>query len=137
MSRRPYPEKAPALTALDDLSQRVNDDPDLRRRGRHVTARMLLDLRDVGYIVAISAGSVTAIEPATTVMARWTFALRADRREWNGLWAEQPAPGSHDILALLRRTVMTAEGDLHPFMANLAYFKELIGRLGREGAQTL
>ena len=37
-------------------------------------------------------------------------------------------------MALIKRRVLKAEGDLHVFMANLRYFKESLGKLRRSGA---
>ncbi|MEU3657089.1 hypothetical protein AB0E67_30660 [Streptomyces sp. NPDC032161] len=114
---------------LPDL---VNIDAALTHCGRYVTATMLLDLGDASYLVHIQEGRIIAVEPKGRVMPVWTFALRAPREEWDQFWAPRPAPGSHDIMALMRRQVMTAEGDLHPFMANLRYFKDVLATLRRK-----
>ena len=37
-----------------------------------------------------------------------------------------PPPGSHDLIAMLKTGALRLEGDQHPFMANLRYFKELL-----------
>ena len=37
-------------------------------------------------------------------------------------------------MALIKRRVLKAEGDLQVFMANLRYFKEALAKLRREGA---
>jgi hypothetical protein len=37
-----------------------------------------------------------------------------------------PRPGWHDLLALTKRKEATLEGDLHPFMTHLQYFKDLL-----------
>ena len=44
-----------------------------------------------------------------------------------------PPPGSNDLMALIKRRVLKAEGDLQLFMANLRYFKEALAKL-RGGA---
>jgi len=36
------------------------------------------------------------------------------------------APGLHDLIAMLKTRQLRLEGDQHPFMANLRYFKELL-----------
>jgi hypothetical protein len=118
------------------LRDLVNGDSALVRRGRHVTAAMLLDLGDASYVVNIRDGRVESVAPTPVVMPVWTFALHASRSEWDKFWSPQPAPGSHDIMALLRRRVLTVEGNLHPFMANLQYFKDVLASLRRkEGAK--
>ena len=37
-----------------------------------------------------------------------------------------PRPGWHDLLALTKRGEATLEGDLHPFMTHLQYFKDVL-----------
>ena len=37
-----------------------------------------------------------------------------------------PRPGWHDLLALTKREEAVLEGDLHPFMAHLQYFKDVL-----------
>ena len=41
-------------------------------------------------------------------------------------WRPEPEPGWHDLLALTKRGEASLEGDLHPFMAHLQYFKDLL-----------
>ena len=37
-----------------------------------------------------------------------------------------PPPGFHDLIAMLKVRALRIEGDQHPFMANLRYFKDLL-----------
>ena len=46
----------------------------------------------------------------------------------------RPPPGSNDLMALIKRRVLKAEGNLHVFMANLRYFKESLEKLRPSGA---
>jgi len=58
-----------------------------------------------------------------------SFALRASEAEWAKFWTRRPPPGSNDLMALIKRRVLKAEGDLQIFMANLRYFKEALAKL--------
>ena len=48
-----------------------------------------------------------------------------------------PPPGFHDLIAMLKVRALRIEGDQHPFMANLRYFKDLLAlpRARSEGAR--
>lgn len=116
------------------LAELVNADPALVHRGRRLTATMLLDLGDASYLVHIAGGRITGVEPTPVVMPVWTFAVRAPRHEWEKFWAPHPVPGSHDIMALLRRRVMSTEGDLYPFITHLQYVKDVLATLRKEEA---
>ena len=49
--------------------------------------------------------------------------------EWNKFLKAIPIPGSHDLIALLRRKVLKIDGNLHPLMSHLLYFKLLLASL--------
>ena len=53
-----------------------------------------------------------------------SFALRTSDEEWDRFCEKRPPPGSNDLMALIKRRVLKAEGELQIFMANLRYFKE-------------
>ena len=63
-----------------------------------------------------------------------SFALRASEEEWQKFWSTRPPPGSNDLMALIKRRVLKAEGNLQVFMSNLRYFKEALAKLRAEGA---
>jgi hypothetical protein len=114
-----------------DLIGRVNAlrkaDGRLVAQGRLVRATMLIEAGDQAAVVTIVDGTVTAIATANDlVMPAWTFALRASPGEWAQFWEPAPRPGHHDLFALLRRKQLRIEGDIHPFMSNLFYFKALL-----------
>jgi hypothetical protein len=115
------------LDLIDRVSVLRTADERLITRGRLVRARMLIGADDQAAIVTIVDGSVTGIANANElVMPAWTFALRASALEWEQFWQPAPRPGHHDLFALLRRKQLRLEGEIHPFMSNLFYFKALL-----------
>jgi hypothetical protein len=64
-----------------------------------------------------------------------SFALRASEEEWKKFFSLRPPPGSNDLMALIKRRVLKAEGDLQVFMANLRYFNEAPAKLRQTGTQ--
>src|SRR5690606_11428385 len=42
------------------------------------------------------------------------------------LWAAEPEPGRHDILALTKRNELQIEGRLQVFLAHLQFFRDLL-----------
>jgi hypothetical protein len=109
------------LQGLRSLSDRAAD------RGRYVSTTLLIDAGGEQALITIDHGRVTEIADATkVVMPAWRFALRAPAPEWDAFWEAVPRPGSHDLFALLRRKQLRIDGDFHPFMSNLLYFKELL-----------
>ena len=81
------------------------------------------------YLVNIEKGIVKNVEEGPFVMPSYVFKLTAPKDEWLKFLQPIPQPGSHDIIAMLRRKVLKFEGDLHPLMSHLLYFKLLLASL--------
>ena len=119
---------------IETLEQRVNADEALVRRGRYLTTTFLLEVGASAFLVSIFEGRVMSVTPGPFVMPSSSFALRAPEDEWQKFWSFRPPPGSNDLMALIKRRVLRAEGDLYVFMANLRYFKEMLAKLRATGA---
>jgi pimeloyl-ACP methyl ester carboxylesterase len=111
---------------IDWIPELVNSDADLVRRGRHLSTTFMVGIGDQGYLVKIIEGRIVSITPGPFVTPHFSFALRAPRDEWEKFWAQTPEPGFNDIFALFKRGKLTIEGDMHPFMANLQYIKDVL-----------
>lgn len=118
---------------IEALKQRVNADDGLVRRGRYLTTSFLLETGQTAWLIAIYQGRIVSVTSGPFVMPSAAFTLRASEDEWGKFWSPRPPPGSHDLMALIKRRVLRAEGDLQVFMANLRYFKEALAKLRREG----
>ncbi|SDX43691.1 hypothetical protein SAMN05444336_105105 [Albimonas donghaensis] len=105
----------------------------LALRGRALDARMMLRAGAGGSgsetLVTIRAGAVILVEDGPLVMPSWDFAISAAEEDWALFLRAVPPPGSHDLMALLKRGAMRFEGNLHPLMSNLLYFKLLLASL--------
>jgi hypothetical protein len=121
---------------IETLAARVNGDQALVRRGRFLTTTFLLEVGPTAWLIQIYEGRVGAVTRGPFVMPSSSFGLRAPEEEWRKFWSHRPPPGSNDLMALIKRRVLKAEGDLHIFMANLRYFKEALAKLRAEGARS-
>ncbi|MGE9007191.1 hypothetical protein ACO2JO_01320 [Leptospira interrogans] len=119
---------------IETLQARVNGDMGLVRRGRYLTTSFLLEVGQSAFLISIYEGRIVSVTPGPFVMPSSAFALRASEEEWKKFWSERPPPGSNDLLALIKRRVLRAEGDLQIFMAHLRYFKEALAKLRATGA---
>jgi hypothetical protein len=121
---------------LEALKERVNEDAGLVRRGRYLTTTFLLQSGNTSWLVAIFEGKVVSVTRGPFVMPSSSFALRASEAEWQKFFLSKPPPGSNDLMALVRRKVLKAEGDLQVFMAHLRYFKEALAKLRPASARS-
>ena len=120
---------------IETLKARVNGDEALVRRGRFLTTTFLLEVGQTRWLISIFEGKVVSVTPGPFVMPSSSFSLRASEQEWEKFWSSRPPPGSNDLMALIKRRVLKAEGNLQVFMANLRYFKEVLAKLRVEGAK--
>lgn len=119
---------------VEALKERVNNDSALVRRGRFLSTTFLLEVGATAWLIAIYEGRIVSVTRGPFVMPSSSFALRAPADEWEKFWSGRPPPGSNDLMALIRRRVLRAEGDLNIFMAHLRYFKEALAKLRPAGA---
>jgi pimeloyl-ACP methyl ester carboxylesterase len=117
---------------IERIPELVNSDANLVRRGRFLSTTFMLEIGDKGYLVKIIEGRIVGITPGPFVTPNYSFALRAPRNEWEMFWKKVPAPGHNDIFALFKRGKLKIEGDLHPFMANLLYIKDVLAAFREE-----
>lgn len=108
------------------LPEKVNGNDALVWRGRHLSTVVLLRVGEIDFLLSIQQGRVMSVRRGPFVMPSWQFALRADEQSWEKFWQHLPPPGYHDVMALAKSRQMRIEGDLHPFMSNLLYFKALL-----------
>ena len=114
---------------LEALKERVSADAGLVRRGRMLTTTFLFQSGDTSWLISIFEGRIASVTRGPFVMPSSSFALRAGEAEWQKFFLAKPPPGSNDLMALVRRKVLKAEGDLQVFMAHLRYFKEALAKL--------
>lgn len=118
--------EAAIIEAFSGIPAMLGQAPALLLRGRWLTCDCLLGPLDRPFHVSIRDGAIIDMAPAPVLMRSWRFAYRASFTAWAEYWRPTPRPGWHDLLALTKRKEAVLEGDLHPFMTHLQYFKDLL-----------
>ena len=111
---------------IDTIAPIVNADARLIERGRFVDTTFMIAIDEADTLIRIQEGRVTKITPGPFITPNYSFALRASRAVWDKFWQPLPPLGFTDIFALVKQKLMRVEGDIHPFMANLLYFKDVV-----------
>ena len=110
---------------IDDNKKRSQ----LSIMAQYLNTSFMISTIENEYLVNIEKGVVKNVEEGPFVMPSYIFKLTAPKNEWLKFLQQTPQPGSHDIMAMLRRKVLKFEGDLHPLMSHLLYFKLLLASL--------
>ncbi|GLR96022.1 MULTISPECIES: hypothetical protein [Bradyrhizobium] len=114
------------ITAFEAIPDLLARDAALTARGRWLDVDCLLGPSTQPFHVAIRAGQIVDMTPAPALMRSWRFSYRATPAAFAAYWQQMPPAGWHDLLAINKRGHATLEGDLHPFMTHLQYFKDLL-----------
>jgi hypothetical protein len=111
---------------IDKIASLVNADAHLVRRGHFVDTTFMIAIDDADTLIRVQEGRIVKVTPGPFITPDYSFALRASRGVWEKFWQPLPPLGFTDVFALVKQKLMRIEGDLHPFMANLLYFKDVI-----------
>jgi len=100
--------------------------PALVTRGRFLDCDCRLGFIDQPFFASIRTGRIVEFTATPALMRSWQFSYRATPEAWHQYWQPMPKPGFHDLLALTKRGEAVLEGELHPVMTHLQYFKDLL-----------
>jgi hypothetical protein len=100
--------------------------PALIARGRFLDCECLLGPLGHPFHASIRQGRIVDLTPSPVLMRSWRFSYCASVAAWAEHWQPAPRPGFHDLLALTKRGEAKLEGDLHPLMTHLQYFKDVL-----------
>ena len=117
---------------IDTIARLVNADAGLIRRGHFVDTTFMIAIDDAYTLIRIQEGRVAKVTPGPFITPDYSFTLRASRAVWEKFWQPLPPLGFTDIFALVKQKLMRVEGDIHPFMSNLLYFKDVLAAPRRE-----
>jgi hypothetical protein len=117
---------------IDNIASLVNADAGLVRRGRFVDTTFMIAIDDADTLIRVQEGRITKITAGPFITPDYSFALRASRGVWEKFWQPLPPLGFTDVFALIKQKLMRVEGDIHPFMANLLYFKDVVAAPRKE-----
>ena len=117
---------AAVIKAFAAIPALLEQTPALIVRGRFLDCECLLGPTEDPFHASIRQGRIIDLTPAPVLMRSWRFSYRASPAAWAEHWQAAPRPGFHDLLALTKRGEAMLEGDLHPFIANLQYFKDVL-----------
>ena len=120
---------------LENIANLVNADANLVRRGRFVDTTFLIAIDKAYTLIRVQEGRIVKVTPGPFITPDYSFGLRASRSVWEKFWRPLPPLGFTDIFALVKQKLMRVEGDIHPFMANLLYFKDVLAAPRKEAAR--
>jgi hypothetical protein len=120
------PDHAAVIAAFRTIPDLLARDKALIEAGRSLDVDCLLGPTVRPFHVTIRRGEIVDMTAAPVLMRSSRFSYRATPEAFAAYWQNMPRPGWHDLLALTKRGAAALEGDLHPFMTHLQYFKDVL-----------
>ena len=120
------PDADAVTAAFSDIPALLEGEPALISRGRFLDCDCRLGAMERPFFVSIRDGRIVEFSARPALMRSWRFSYRATPLAWREYWKPMPKPGFHDLLALTKRGEAVVEGELHPFMTHLQYFKDVL-----------
>ncbi len=121
------------IEAFRRIPEYLARDAALMARGRLLDVDCLLGPTVQPFHVSIRGGAIVDMTPAPVLMRSSRFSYLASPQAWAAYWQPMPKAGWHDLLSLTKHGEATLSGDLHPFIAHLQYFKDVLALPRRHG----
>ena len=83
-------DSGPLAEAFARLTELLDRDPDLIRRGAYLDTRFRVEIGDIPFDVKIDGGRITSLDRGPFLMRSWRFVVRGTAEAWSELWAPIP-----------------------------------------------
>lgn len=118
------------IEKLRQMQARLDDLPHLHRIGAVFSETVLLKVDGAEFYLVFEKGRVARIVEGPSKKMPYRFAFVTDGDALRAFWTPFPAPGFHDIFAMVKIGRAEILGDILLLVKNLRFFKEFIA-LGR------
>lgn len=117
---------------MNQLLEKINNDPTLLRRGRFYSAQIKIEFDDDSTLFEVEDGKLIRLAENSAEPPVNGFTLSASKKTWRRFQADNPPPGFHDISAMLDAQHVSLSGDALLMLSNLFYVKRLIDHWKQE-----
>jgi hypothetical protein len=110
--------------ALADL---IIKDTALQRRGAYYSVTFAMIIDDTRTDISIENGQLAGVDVNPVKdQTNVDFSFTTDQHSWNQFCEPEPAPGFHDISAMLEFRYVQLSGNYLPWISNMMYVKGVI-----------
>ena len=118
--------QAEVRRAIGRLPDLVSGDRGLSLRCRALTLDFVLAAGPERFYVPVRAGRIEPIVRGSQILRSAALAFAAKPEAWLAHWRPVPAPGEHDLFALVKDERLTVEGDMRLLMRHLQNLKDIL-----------
>lgn len=122
------------IATLREMQARLDALPHLHRLGALFSETVLLKVDGDEFYLVFEKGRLARIVEGPSKKTPYRFAFVTDGEALRTFWTPCPAPGFHDMFAMVKIGRAEILGDILLLVKNLRFFKEFLalGRVGEE-----
>ena len=117
---------------LKEIQAGLDRSPHLHRIGALFSETVLLKVDGQEFYLVFEKGRIDRIVEGLSKKTPYRFGFVTDAEALRAFWQPLPAPGFHDIFAMVKIGRAEIVGDMLLLVKNLRFFKDVLA-LGREG----
>lgn len=125
------------IDTLRHIQTELERRPHLHRLGALFSETVMLKIDGDEFYLVFEKGHITRVVEGPSKRTPYRFGFVTDAAALAEFWRATPAPGFHDIFAMVKIGRAEILGDMLLLVKNLRFFKEVIAlpRAAKEGAQ--
>ena len=120
------------IETLRQIQTELEHQPHLHRLGALFSETVLIKVDAQEFYLIFDKGRIERIVEGPSKKTPYRFGLITDSAALAEFWTATPAPGFHDIFAMVKIGRAEIVGDMLLLVKNLRFFKDVLA-LGREG----
>lgn len=114
------------IDTIHSLKTRLDDTPHLHRIGALFSDTILLKVDGDEFFLVFEKGRIARIVEGPSKKTPYKFGILTDADALRQFWTATPAPGFHDIFAMVKIGRAEIVGDMLLLVKNLRFFKEVL-----------
>ena len=125
------------IDTIRSIQTRLEETPHLHRLGALFSDTIFLKVGGQEFFLVFEKGRITQVVEGPSKKTPYKFGIVTDADALQQFWTATPAPGFHDIFAMVKIGRAEILGDMLLLVKNLRFFKEVLAlpRVTREAAQ--
>ena len=125
------------IETMHQIQAELERRPHLHRLGALLAETILIKVDDQEFYLVFQNGRIDRIVEGPSKKTPYRFGFITDAEALRAFWTATPAPGFHDIFAMVKIGRAEIIGDMLLLIKNLRFFKEVLAlpRAGKGGAQ--
>ncbi|WP_407495898.1 hypothetical protein [Pseudooceanicola sp. MF1-13] len=114
------------IDTMHDIKTELERSPHLHRLGALFSETVLIKVDGQEFYLVFKEGRIDRVVEGPSKKTPYRFGFVTDAEALRAFWTATPAPGFHDIFAMVKIGRAEIVGDMLLLVKNLRFFKEVL-----------